>query len=161
LNGADPKEAALQIQELQDHVTALRTQLAEQRELLASRWQSLSEQQRADFVDVLKELEIPERSTSPSLMLNPDFTHQDSVELAHTLSHLCAQARWGAPVYGDNLVMQQRGRPSGITVCANQERPDVKVFLRALRKVGLPYQSEREAINESIVVKIGRRIGDS
>ena len=126
------------------------------RSLLDSRWRSLTEEERSEFVSTLKELPIT-NSQWPQLMLFPDFTHHDSVELTHTLAQLCSEAHWGAPVFSDALGNSRRNRPPGITIYANRDRPDVQTFMRALQKIGLQSRLEHQEQKGTVEVRIGRK----
>ena len=122
-----------------------------------ARWQSLSEQQRADFVAGLKELDLPAGRGGPNVVVFPDFTHHDAVELSHTFGHLCAEAFWNAPTLA-HAIGTGVDCPPGLTVYANAERPDVQTFLRALERARIPYNLKAETRLGLIEVRIARRI---
>ena len=130
-------------------------QLAEARNILASRWQSLSDQQRADFVQELKQFDIKTARPQPNVLIFPDFTHHDAVELSHTMSWLFAQADWNAPTLssGRNPV----DCPPGITIHATAERLGLQAITKALGRVNIPYELKPEVIREAIAMYIGRR----
>jgi hypothetical protein len=124
---------------------------------VSSRWQSLSDQERTDFVATLRELKIEKLGGGPSVMIFPDFTHHDAVELSHTLSALCHDADWYGMTY-QNPLRKGAHSPPGFVVSANKELPAVQTFMKALDQVHIQYQLAGESHLGTIEIKIGRRI---
>jgi hypothetical protein len=138
-----------------ESIGAIERQLAKLQVQQDARWQSLSEQQRADFVAALKELPIDRGG--PNVMIFPDFTHHDAVELSHTFGRLCAEANWNAPTFS-HAIGTGPDCPPGINIYAKPERPDVQVFVKALERAKIPYQMRAEHMVDVFEVRIGRRI---
>jgi hypothetical protein len=120
-----------------------------------SRWQSLSEQQRTDFIAALKEFQSDR--IFPTVMIFPDFTRHDAVELSHTIARLCREVNWYAGTY-DNATPKGIECPPGLTIYANAERPDVKTFVRALQRAQIPYRQTAPVNHPDLFeIRIGRR----
>jgi hypothetical protein len=132
-------------------ILTLDNELRQLKEQMASRWRSLTDQEREDFVATLRGFKIQANGGGPTVMMFPDHTRHDAVELSHTLSTLCHDVDWYGMSYQNPL---QKGVhcPPGLTVHADQNRLEVQTFLRAY----IQYRLEGEVHLGTIEITIGR-----
>jgi hypothetical protein len=144
-------------EELKNQVKTLTEELADARNILASRWQSLSDQQRADFVAVLREFGASVGSPGPGLLIFPDFTLHDALELSNTFTRLCAEAHWSAHTVSRDEITDY---PPGLIIYAKADQPDVQTFTKALERANLPYEltPKNRRAGDVFEITIGRRI---